>query len=305
LASEPLALGASASMTAPQIRSTTNIGLLRRRNAKTRSAIELLINTASKMTFVTMDNLEYGRLALAIALVLANIAVWGGVYLEGDRFSEPTKKIGWKMLVASLAVEAAFAAILVVIDSEISNRQKIEIAHLSESTERLRAKNLEFEKAVSPRFLEQSLTSEALKKFADVSFHVISPSDFEPRRMAGQIGQMLAMAEWKGFSYPKLDIFTFPDGITIHQVADPFSPYRDAADALVAVLVGAGIDAQKGFPLKRYNENGNRVPVGPDTPPGPPQIVVEVGPRPLPPSLRLKPEDIPADARGNRIGGNR
>lgn len=83
------------------------------------------------MTFVTSDNLEYGRLVLALALVAANVAVWSGVYFEGDRFAESTKKIGWRILVIALAAEAAFAAVLVVVDSEISGQQKAEIAELN------------------------------------------------------------------------------------------------------------------------------------------------------------------------------
>src|ERR1700755_1051063 len=98
--------------------------VLRCLRAKTRSAIELLTKAPDRMTFVTADDLECARLWLAIALVFANVAVWSGVYLEGDKFSELAKKYGWRILVIALAAEAAFAAVLVVIDSEISRRQK-------------------------------------------------------------------------------------------------------------------------------------------------------------------------------------
>jgi len=76
------------------------------------------------------DNLEFARSSLAIALVFANVAVWIGVYLEGERFSEALKQVGWKILVVALAAEAAFAAVLVVVDSVVSARQKAEILAL-------------------------------------------------------------------------------------------------------------------------------------------------------------------------------
>ncbi|MGI8568472.1 MAG: hypothetical protein ACR2KT_05100 [Methylocella sp.] len=63
-------------------------------------------------------------------------------------------------------------------DAEISRRQKAEIVELEGKTEELRKKNLDMEVAVSPRILEQGLTAKALKPFSDMSFVVISPSDF-------------------------------------------------------------------------------------------------------------------------------
>jgi hypothetical protein len=117
------------------------------------------------MTFVTTDNLEFGRLALAVAIVLANVAVWSGVYLEGDRFPEPTKKLGWKILVVALAAEAAFAAILVVIDSDIGIRQKAEIAVLFD---RATKAELELVRLKAPRTLgpkRQQVVAEAAAPF--------------------------------------------------------------------------------------------------------------------------------------------
>ena len=83
-----------------------------------------------RKSMFTTDHLEFARSFLAVALVLANVAVWIGVYFEGERFTEALKQVGWKILVVALAAEAAFAAVLVVLDSVISARQKAEILTL-------------------------------------------------------------------------------------------------------------------------------------------------------------------------------
>jgi hypothetical protein len=172
----------------------------------------------------------------------------------------------------------------------------------------LRNKILELEKAFSPRVLEQGLTAQALSKFAGVPFAVVSPSDFEPKRTAGQIRFLLDAAHWLRFTEAlRQPFFAYPDGVTVHimgTVSKSNDPASRAAEALVSVLKQNQIEARVGSPLARIDEDGRPVLFIPPTSSAPPNVVVvEVGPKPLPPTLQLSP-DIPADERGNKVWGN-
>ena len=172
----------------------------------------------------------------------------------------------------------------------------------------MKAKNIALEAAVSPRILEQGLTAEALSRFAGMPFVVVSPSDFEPKRTAGQIEFMLLQAKWTRFT-PLRHPFAFFDGVSIHimgRVSKQDDPARDAATALVSILNDNGIKSKVGYSMPFLDEHGNLImPL-----PIPSQaersnvLVVEVGPKPLPTSLQLKPSDIPANAQGGKIWGN-
>jgi len=161
----------------------------------------------------------------------------------------------------------------------------------AERIEKLRNQNLVLEKAVSPRILEQNLTGQKLKQFSDVSVLVISPPDFEPKRTAGQIRWMLRnIAGWKQLSGTAPSTFAFFDGVVVHVVAGLESARsREAGDALIAVLNEAGIEARFGPPIMEL---------------GPSALLVEVGPKPLPATMQLKPEDIPGNDRDPKIWGN-
>ncbi len=181
------------------------------------------------MTFVTSDNLEYGRFALAVALVFANVAVWSGVYLEGDRFAESTKKIGWKILVIALAAEAAFAAILVVVDSEMSRRQKGEIIAL--------------ETKLAPRTLsneEAAQLAALLRQFGAQEFTIGSYGG-EAASLAGRLKAVLEKADWKWFD-PEYQIVPLAGTIGI-QVWARSHGSREAAKPLVDALNGKLLEA--------------------------------------------------------------
>lgn len=78
----------------------------------------------------TTDKLESIRIFLGFGLVVTNILVFYGVYLEQERFSQEKRDRGWRLLVSALALEAALGFFLLVTDTTISNRQKEEIAVL-------------------------------------------------------------------------------------------------------------------------------------------------------------------------------
>lgn len=153
--------------------------------------------------------------------------------------------------------------------------------------ENLHRQNLELEKAVSPRILEQNLTAQQLRPFSDVAYLVISPPDFEPKRTAGQIRFMLWQAGWSRLAGTIEFPAAFFDGVIVHATVGAISRRPgEAADALIAVLNNNGIVAKRGPSLRELG------------------ILVEVGPKPLPPSLQLKPEGIPSDESGGRTYGN-
>ncbi|MGH6841231.1 MAG: hypothetical protein ACREDV_03950 [Methylocella sp.] len=227
--------------------------------------------------------------------------------------------------VASVAIYQLSARISAQKDAELAQfREKSQIditfaqvesakaneraAMLEKEAEELRKKNLDMEAAVSPRILEQRFTAEALKPFSDMSFVVVSPSDFEPKRTAGQIRFMLLKAGWKKVT-ENISTFPFPffDGVTVHPISKmDRSRELDAANALVSILIQNNIAARVGYPQPKVDAQGHPVlplpsPQGAEATDA---ILIEVGPKPLPPSLRLNPENIPADPIGIKIWGN-
>ena len=92
----------------------------------------------------------------------------------------------WLMVVgASLA---AFAVVVSLASSWILYRTNgIELAEANGKTEILRQKNLELEKSIAPRGLEQLRSSQALKPFAGTEAVVFFVPDFETQRLAGMI----------------------------------------------------------------------------------------------------------------------
>ena len=214
--------------------------------------------------------------ALSNALSWVNVFWWVklgaagivalGVFLEfaGDWFSRPFEKT-------------------------IDDARTEEIARLTTEAEALRNQNLELEKAVSPRVLEQMTTAKALSQFAGVPFVVISPADFEPKRTAGQIRWVLDQAKWVRFTEPlNLAQFPFFDGVSVHVMGGVIKPNdaaQTAAQALISVLNDNGIVAAEGFnPMSPAEQR--KMPLSPNSPN---VVVVEVGPKPLPESLQMGP----------------
>jgi hypothetical protein len=78
--------------------------------------------------------LDYLRWPIGLVLLVANIGVIAGVYLEDDKFSEHIKRMGWKLLLVSLAIEAADGFALFSIDTSLTNDQSKQIAQLQLDT---------------------------------------------------------------------------------------------------------------------------------------------------------------------------
>jgi hypothetical protein len=78
--------------------------------------------------------LDYLRWPIGLVLLVANIGVIAGVYLEDDKFTEKIKRLGWKLLIICLAIEAADGFELFSIDTSIANDQSKQIARLQLDT---------------------------------------------------------------------------------------------------------------------------------------------------------------------------
>lgn len=228
--------------------------------------------------------------ALAIGVISTFLVVWMGnvkeEYLRRDLSSTNARSEEAKAASAEANARGDEARAGAAIASERASQAEARAAEAKLETEILRKKNSDLELAVSPRVLEQNITGQSLKQFAGTEVAIISPYDFEPRRTAGQIRFMLqSVAGWKKFSGP-LPQVAFFEGAVVHSGMGSSAP---AKEAVVSVLENNGIVARIGYPIMELGSNG---------------VLIVVGPKPLPASLQLKPENVPADAQGNRIWGN-
>jgi len=220
---------------------------------------------------------------------------------------DPIKTWAEAGVVFSLGVGLIAGIVAAPLTKAVQAARELQVAKLKNDAEALRRQNLELERAVSPRVLEQSLTAAALSRFAGVQFVVISPQDFEPKRTAGQIRYVLQQAKWAGFTEPLRMPFPFVDGVVVHvmgRISKKNDPAAEAANALISVLNENGIQSRVGYPTPFFDEHGKPIPPIPSPTERPNVLIVEVGPKPLPTSLQLSPDKIPADAKGNKSWGN-
>jgi len=99
-----------------------------------------------KAPIAMLDPVESWRWPLALILLAANVAVWLGVYWEGEQFSEETKETGWRLLLRGLAIETAVAFLLFTIDTSVQTRSDATITDLTGRAAQL-SKDAEAEKA--------------------------------------------------------------------------------------------------------------------------------------------------------------
>jgi hypothetical protein len=164
-------------------------------------------------------------------------------------------------------------------------------AKLEKEAEILRGQNLDLERAISPRILEQALTVEALAKFAGIPLVVASTPDFEPKRAAGQIRFMLLQAKWVRFGEAlNLPPYVFFDGVVVSVIGAEDDPALNAARALISVLNDNGIVARQGPPDLLRDDQGKPIPPRLQFSSNRPNVLlVLVGSKPLPESLKMGP----------------
>lgn len=102
----------------------------------------------------------------------------------------------------------------------------LKAAQANERSEELRTKNLELEKAIAPRSLEQGRSSAALRAFAGTDVYIASVPEFEARRFSGYLRLMFEMAGWHIHELPLSEDLS--DGVEIEYSAgikiDPRAP---------------------------------------------------------------------------------
>jgi hypothetical protein len=137
-------------------------------------------------------------------------------------------------------------------------------ANLEHENALIRQKNLELEKALEPRLLEQLYSSEALKPFAEIQAFIVSVPDFEARRLASQMAVMFQMAGWTHKVVPSTNAEAIIDGVEVQYITIALPDiltddsrarnerHRAAAQAIVEQLVKSGIEAHDSFILSPY-----------------------------------------------------
>jgi hypothetical protein len=108
-----------------------------------------------------MSTTEYVRWALILFLVLSNVAVWLGVYLESDQFTKATQQTGWRILLCGLAAETAIGFLIAAVDWRITQEQAWQIAALNAKANEaeLRIAAIHAPRSVAPDVLVKYLSS--------------------------------------------------------------------------------------------------------------------------------------------------
>jgi hypothetical protein len=245
-----------------------------------------------------MDVREHGSHGKAMTTILG-LSVQTAAYIGRIALTA-----GFVSGIATIIATSFSAYILDRVSSEVQKNADERIAEWTNKTEEAKAvaatanlkaeelhkQNLDLQTAINPRRLEQALTSQRLKPFADVSFIVESINDQEPRETAGQIRWMLLEAGWKKYMGPVNLRLQFLDGVTVRSWLPPEGERgSDAKEALVSILNENGIKADTGAPVKEL---------------GPNVVLVIVGSKPLPKSLDTTPSNLPTNDRGFQEWGN-
>lgn len=142
---------------------------------------------------------------------------------------------------------------------------------LARTLESERTTRLELEQSVAPRTIKQ--VPDNIKQFAGTPVFIVNLDDFDARRLAYQLEEILKAAGWKVTRYHTLPAETsgWFDGICVEINADagsrPEDRSRVAADALVGLFNVNNIEAELCLPLEgmyfpKFNENTMRISIG-------------------------------------------
>ncbi|MDD5006705.1 MAG: hypothetical protein PHS93_09795 [Candidatus Omnitrophica bacterium] len=163
-------------------------------------------------------------------------AIWSGSIRErfaNERISNNEKETATAKAVAAKANERT---------AELEN----EAAKTALQLEKEKMQRLELEQAVAPRIMEQYQSSNALKKFSNVTAIISSIPDIEARRTAAQINATLNMAGWKTKLIPFDPQQIFQDGVIVERNVGAISKddiSGDAADELIKQLQASKIES--------------------------------------------------------------
>ncbi len=198
---------------------------------------------------------------LDVLVIVSNVAVFVGVYLERDTHSEETRKEGWLLVAKGLAAEIAFGLFLLVGNSILSGRQakaiedqrsvtakaQIEAAAANTKAVTLLAENVELERALAPRDFEQSAIAIAIADKPRVPILIAPLGEEEPIKVAKQL--FFAIKGIKVGNAAPWDVaFTSalewtPEGITI-RYGESFSSSEQNDGKKVAISLCEAMRAQ-------------------------------------------------------------
>jgi hypothetical protein len=180
-----------------------------------------------------------------IGITAAFISAIVGYRLTEDSLSEANERISIARVEAKADVEKAAVEANTKIEQARAETAKANerTAELARETEKLRATNLEMEKAFSPRSLTiTGADRQKLKALGKVRWVIESVPRDEPQDLLGQIFMLLNSAQWVHFDGPIPTRPTPPAvGLNIYLSDDAAEP---AAIALKEVLKKSDIDAQ-------------------------------------------------------------
>ncbi len=264
------------------------------------TGIKFILGSHDKMPLfeITSDNVEFFSKAATFfvvgSAVLVAVAAWAQIEISNTKARFSDERIAENERLTAEANERAV---------------KLEV-----EAEKLRERNLVFERAIAPRILEQRLTGQRLSKHDDVLIIIRTAPDFEARRTAQQIKYMLlAEAKWKEFkgqieTDPEFRLPPLSYGVRVYsgigdrqllngsdtphevilEIMDKRRTTRLAGDDLVAVLNENDIRAEGGPPLELPSD----------------VILIVVGLKPLPQELDIDAEKYPKDPTGVTMYGN-
>ena len=169
--------------------------------------------------FPTDDHLKSIRVLLEILVLVSNLAVWYGVYLERDKFPKETQDRGWLLLVRGLAAELAFGAFLFVADTTLSDRQANTLEGQRTETARAELETERVKQTVQWRIISQKqidiMRSELAKASGSFTLAFLL-GDPETQLFALQItraftdpDKQVSLMQWKGL----LESRTYPDRV--------------------------------------------------------------------------------------------
>ena len=157
--------------------------------------------------------LDVTRWVLGAGLLLSNLAVWYGVYLESDNRPSADQRRGRRVLLQGLAAEAALGFFLVATDIELSSRNALLVASLSRQAnqDELEILKIKSRRAVSVE--QANCISTAIAKLPKVDFDVgVSIDGPEPFHFMPGLRDALIAGGWA------LRPWTLPARNTISQL---------------------------------------------------------------------------------------
>jgi hypothetical protein len=134
--------------------------------------------------------------------------------------------------------------------------------------EKLKKENLKLTESVSPRYLEQQIFSNELKKFPNIKVLLVSVHDVETRETVGQLKTVFNMAGWKVTEHHILDVdssMMIRKGITVERQVGAQrdgDTSSEAAKLLVAQLNNQKVQANTFPSIIDLEINTIRVVVG-------------------------------------------